>query len=155
MGGKKKTNTHKHNRRANSTERVGGGGTRRSKLGRRGVTGGAKNKKNNSEVGEQAGKRHGYPGIGPGGRAPRNLKKEAQHPHERGSEERPVLGARNGPRMDEDPVGPRRRVAGGLVGYKDGKMGKGDGTQRDVWLGPHYRPGSMGSRGARRIGREG
>ena len=30
--------------------------------------------------------------------------------------ERPVLGARNGPRMDEDPVGPRHRVAGGPVG---------------------------------------
>ena len=30
--------------------------------------------------------------------------------------ERPVLGAENGPRMDEDPVGPRHRVAGGPVG---------------------------------------
>ena len=30
--------------------------------------------------------------------------------------ERPVLGAQNGPRMDEDPVGPRHRVAGGPVG---------------------------------------
>ena len=26
--------------------------------------------------------------------------------------------ARNGPRTDEDPVGPRHWVAGGLVGYK-------------------------------------
>ena len=34
--------------------------------------------------------------------------------------ERPVLGARNGPRMDENPVGPRHRVAGGPVGYKHG-----------------------------------
>ena len=34
--------------------------------------------------------------------------------------ERLVLGARNGPRMDEDPVGPRHRVAGGPLGYKHG-----------------------------------
>ena len=30
--------------------------------------------------------------------------------------ERPVLGAQNGPRMDEDPVGPRHRAAGSPVG---------------------------------------
>ena len=42
--------------------------------------------------------------------------------------ERPVLGARNGPRMDEDPVGPRHRVAGGPVGYKHG-MRNGMGPQ--------------------------
>ena len=46
--------------------------------------------------------------------------------------ERPVLGAQNGPRMDEDPVGPRHRVAGGLVGYKHGIR---DG------MGPHNNPG--------------
>ena len=46
--------------------------------------------------------------------------------------ERPVLAARNGPRMDEDPVGPRHRVAGGLVGYKHGMR---DG------MGPHNNPG--------------
>ena len=46
--------------------------------------------------------------------------------------ERPVLGAQNGPRMDEDPVGPRHRVAGGPVGYKHGKR---DG------MGPHDNPG--------------
>ena len=32
----------------------------------------------------------------------------------------PVQGARNGPRMDEDSVGPRHWVAGGPVGYKHG-----------------------------------
>ena len=42
--------------------------------------------------------------------------------------ERPVLGARNGPRMDEDPVGPRHGVAGGPVGYKHG-MRDGMGPQ--------------------------
>ena len=31
-----------------------------------------------------------------------------------------MLGAQNAPRMDEDLVGPRHRVAGGLVGYKHG-----------------------------------
>ena len=41
-------------------------------------------------------------------------------------------GAQNGPRMDEDPVGPRHRVAGGPVGYKHGMR---DG------MGPHKSPG--------------
>ena len=50
----------------------------------------------------------------------------------RAGRERPVLGARNGPRMDEDPVGPRHRVAGGPVGYKHGMR---DG------MGPHNSPG--------------
>ena len=54
--------------------------------------------------------------------------------------ERPVLGARNGPRMEEDPVGPRHRVAGDLVGYKHGMLGKEDGTVKGVWLGPHNCP---------------
>ena len=39
-----------------------------------------------------------------------------------------MLGARNRARMEEDPVGPRHRVAGGPVGYKHGMKGKGDGT---------------------------
>ena len=43
--------------------------------------------------------------------------------------EGPVLGAQNGPRMDEDPVGPRHRVAGGPVGYKHGmRDGMGPGN---------------------------
>ena len=54
--------------------------------------------------------------------------------------ERPVLGARSGPRMEEDPVGPRQRVAGDAVGYKHGMMGKGDGTGEGVWLGPRNGP---------------
>ena len=66
-----------------------------------------------------------------------------------------MLGARKGPPMDEDLVGPRRRVASGPVGYKHGKMGKGDGTEKGMWLGPHNRPGIMGRRGAPRIGVEG
>ena len=43
-----------------------------------------------------------------------------------------MLGARNGLRMDEDPVGPRHRVAGGPVGYKHGMT---DGMV------PHNSPG--------------
>ena len=31
-----------------------------------------------------------------------------------------MLDAQTGPRMDEDPVGPRHRVAGGPLGYKHG-----------------------------------
>ena len=51
-----------------------------------------------------------------------------------------MLGARSGPQMDEDPVGPRHRVAGDPVGYKHGIMGQGDGAGKGVWLGPHNRP---------------
>ena len=39
-----------------------------------------------------------------------------------------MLGAQNGPPMDEDPVGPRHRVADGLVGYKH-RMRDGKGPQ--------------------------
>ena len=46
--------------------------------------------------------------------------------------EGPVLGAGNGPRMDENPEGPRHRVAGGPVWYKHGMR---DG------MGPHNSPG--------------
>ena len=53
---------------------------------------------------------------------------------------RPVLGARNGPRLEEDPVGPRHRVAGDPVGYKHGMRGQGDGAGMGVWLGPHNGP---------------
>ena len=35
-----------------------------------------------------------------------------------------MLGAQNGPRMDEDPVVPRYRVAGGPMGYKHWMKGK-------------------------------
>ena len=51
-----------------------------------------------------------------------------------------MLGARNGPRMEEDPVGPRHRVAGDPVGYKHGMTGKGDGTEKGMWLGPDNGP---------------
>ena len=37
--------------------------------------------------------------------------------------ERPMLGARNRARMEEDPVGPRHRIAGGPVGYIHGMKG--------------------------------
>ena len=43
-----------------------------------------------------------------------------------------MLGAQNGPHLDEDPVGPRHRVAGVPVGYKHG--------QRDE-MQPHDNPG--------------
>ena len=66
-----------------------------------------------------------------------------------------MLGTRNGPRMDEDPVGPRQRVAGGPVGYKHGMMGKGDGTEKGVRLGPYNGRRRMERRGTREIGREG
>ena len=43
-----------------------------------------------------------------------------------------MLGAGNGPQMDEDPEGPRDRVAGGPVGYKYGMRDR---------MGPHKSPG--------------
>ena len=68
-------------------------------------------------------------------RRPQSTRTARETAQERGAGaggERPVLGAQNGPRMDEDPVGPRHRVAGGPVGYKHGKR---DG------MGPHDNPG--------------
>ena len=66
-----------------------------------------------------------------------------------------MLGTRNGPRMEEDPVGPRQRVAGGEVGYKHGMRGKGDGTEKGMWLEPHDGHRRLGRRGTRGIGRGG
>ena len=60
-----------------------------------------------------------------------------------------MLGTQNGPRMDEDPVGPPQRVARSPVGYKHGMMRKGDGTEKGVWLGPHNSPRRTGRPGAR------
>ena len=51
-----------------------------------------------------------------------------------------MLGARSGPRMEEDPVGQRHRVAGDPVGYKQGMEGQGDGAGEGVWLEPHNGP---------------
>ena len=65
-----------------------------------------------------------------------------------------MQGARNGPRMDEDPVGPHHWVAGGPLGYKhgmrDGMRGREEeksvtraatqalenGKRRDAGMGP-------------------
>ena len=66
-----------------------------------------------------------------------------------------MLGARSGPQIDEDPVGPRYRVAGGPLGYKHGMKGEGDRTEKGVRLGPHNSPGRMRRRGARGIGHDG
>ena len=51
-----------------------------------------------------------------------------------------MLGARNGPWMEEAPVGQRRRVAGDPVGYKHGMQGQGDRAGKGVWLGRHNGP---------------
>ena len=48
-----------------------------------------------------------------------------------------MLGTQSGPRMEEDPEGPRHRVAGDPVWYKHGMMGQGDGAGKGVWLRPH------------------
>ena len=66
-----------------------------------------------------------------------------------------MLGARNGPQMDEDPVGPRHRVAGGPLGYEHGMKGEGGETEKGVGLGSHNSPRRMGRRGTRGIARDG
>ena len=87
------------------------------------------------------------PTTGPEGNTPPKRKGEGR--------ERPVLGTRNGPRMEEDPVGPRQKVAGGPVRYKHGMMGKGDGTEKGVCLGPQNGARRMGRRRTQGIGRDG
>ena len=80
-----------------------------------------------------------------------------------------MRGARNGPWMDGDPVGPRHGLAGGLVGYKHGirdGMGArgqdrgvaratqrphGNGNPKDAGIGPVARCGE----GERDMGWEG
>ena len=68
-------------------------------------------------------------------RRPQGTRTALEAAQERGAGaggERPVLGAQTGPRMDEDPVGPHHRFAGGPLGYKHGMR---DG------MGPHNNPG--------------
>ena len=62
--------------------------------------------------------------------------------------------AGNGPRIDEDPVGPRHRVAGGPVGYKHG-MRDGWGAQQPRGLGRGRGTGERdgGGKGATRARR--
>ena len=42
-----------------------------------------------------------------------------------------MQGAQKGPRMDEDLVGPRQRVAGGPVGYEHGMRDGNRGRDRE------------------------
>ena len=97
-------------------------------------------------TGERGGQEEG-PTTGPEGNTPPKRTQEGR--------ERPVLGTRNGPGMEEEPVGPREMVAGGPVGYQLGMMGKGDGTEKGVWLGPRNGPRRVGRRGTRGMGRDG
>ena len=64
-----------------------------------------------------------------------------------------MQGARNGPWMDEDPVGPGQGVAGGPVGYKNGMRGEvwGLGRGRDVAKGK----GTLRGGGCSGIGEKG
>ena len=64
-----------------------------------------------------------------------------------------MLGTRTGPGKAADPVGPRQRVAGGPKRKKKGMQGKGDATEKGVWLEPHDGPKGLGRRGKRGIGR--
>ena len=109
-------------------------------------------------AGDQVGNRHGYRGKRVRGQeeGPPTVPERDTPPKRKGAgRELPVLGATNGPRMEENPAGPRQRVAGGPLGYKHGMMGKGDGTERGFWLGPHNSDSRMARRGARGIGRDG
>ena len=58
-----------------------------------------------------------------------------------------MLGTQNGPRMDEDPVGPRHRVAGGPPRYKHGmRDGMGHTTAQEIRPGPRH--GGKGREGS-------
>ena len=97
---------------------------------RQGVAGGPKKKR---DAGKRGRDRKGR--VARAARRPQGTRTAWEAAQEQGAgagREQPVLGARNGPRMDEDPVGPRHRVAGGLVGYKH-EMGDG--------MRPHNSPG--------------
>ena len=58
-----------------------------------------------------------------------------------------MLGARNGLRMDEGPVGPRQKVAGGPLRSKHEKQGTGDWTEKGEWPEPHKGPRRLGGPG--------
>ena len=53
------------------------------------------------------------------------------------------------------PQGRMRSGKGGGADQKNGMMGKGDGTEKGVRLGPQNSPRRMGRRGTRGIGRDG
>ena len=53
-----------------------------------------------------------------------------------------MLGLRTGPWKAADLVGPRQRVAGGPK--RNGMQGKGDGTEKGVWLEPNNGPRGLG-----------
>ena len=60
-----------------------------------------------------------------------------------------MLGARNGPRMDEDPGGPRHRVAGGPVGYEHGmRDGMGPHNSQGITPGLRHRGKGRGGEGS-------
>ena len=67
--------------------------------------------------------------------------------------ERPVLGAQNCPQMDEDPVGPRHRVAGGPVGYQHGMRERDGAAQQPRGMGRGRGTGEGGGKGATRARR--
>ena len=64
-----------------------------------------------------------------------------------------MLGTQNGPWMDEDPVGPRHRVAGSPVGYKHGTRDGMGPTQQPTGLGRGRGTGKKGGKGATRARR--
>ena len=104
------------------------------------VTGWRKDTGNGGRGGQEEG-----PTTGPEGSAP--------HKRKGAGRGRPVLGTRTGPGKDADPVGPRHRVAGGPVQKKNGMQGKGDGTDKGVWLEPQDGPKRLGRRGKQGKGR--
>ena len=94
--------------------------------------GGKKNKKKGETKADNTTRRRDRKGrVARATRRPQVSRTARETAQERGvgeGGERPVLGARNRPRMDEDPVGPRHGVSGGPVGYKHG-MRDGMGPQ--------------------------
>ena len=109
-------------------------------------------------AGDKVGNMHGYQGKRGWGEEeePATVPERNTPPKRQGAvRERRRLGAQNGPRTDEDPVGRRQRVAGGPLGYKHGMIRKGDRTEKGVRLGLHDSPRRMGRRGSPGVGRDG
>ena len=64
-----------------------------------------------------------------------------------------MLGAQHGPRMDEDPVGSRHRVAGAPVGYKQREEGWDGAARQPRGIGRGRGTGEGGGKGATRARR--
>ena len=152
----KNTNkTPQRHRRACSTKRAGGGGTGRSKKGRRGTAGGAKKKliiatKNSTNKDRRP--RGGMAGVTGGAgarqRDPPQVLTGKHHASGRGREGGTSARLTNWTRQGSGNGGPAPEGCR-WPGKKNGMQGKGDGTEKGLWLEPHDGPRGLGRHGRR------